>query len=72
MNASAEAQKEVDERYKGRHHKDAPISWHTGSAGAFSAWLGLNRETKCAVSVAVNYGLVNGEQIGFAILKNEL
>ena len=55
-----------------RLEKDAPTSWHTGSAGAFSAWLGLNRETKCAVSVAVNYGLVNAEQIGFAILKNDL
>ncbi len=54
-----------------RLEKDAPISWHTGSAGAFSAWLGLNRETKTAVAVAVNYGLVNAEQIGFAILKGE-
>ena len=55
-----------------RLEKDAPISWHTGSAGAFSAWLGLNREIKCAVAVAVNYGLVNAEQIGFAIPKNDL
>lgn len=54
-----------------RLEKDAPISWHTGSAGAFSAWLGLNRETKSAVAVAVNYGLVNVEEIGFSILKGE-
>lgn len=53
-----------------RLEKDAPISWHTGSAGAFSAWLGLNRETNTAVAVAVNYGLVNAEQIGFSILKS--
>ena len=53
-----------------RLEADAPISWHTGSAGAFSAWLGLNRETKNAVAVAVNYGLVNAEQIGFAVLKS--
>ena len=52
-----------------RLEKDSPISWHTGSAGAFSAWLGLNRETKTAVAVAVNYGLVNAEQIGFAVIK---
>jgi len=52
-----------------RLEKDCPISWHTGSAGAFSAWLGLNRETGTAVAVAVNYGLVNAEQIGFSILK---
>ena len=53
-----------------RLEADAPISWHTGSAGAFSAWLGLNRETKNTVAVAVNYGLVNAEQIGFSVLKS--
>ena len=52
-----------------RLEKDCPISWHTGSAGAFSAWLGLNRETGTAVTVLTNYGLVNAEQIGFAVLK---
>lgn len=55
-----------------RLEKDAPISWHTGAAGAFNAYLGINREKKTAVAVAVNYGLVNAEQIGFAILKNDL
>ena len=55
-----------------RLEKDAPISWHTGAAGAFNAFLGLNRETRSAVAVAVNYGLVNAEQIGFSILKNDL
>ena len=55
-----------------RLEKDAPISWHTGVAGAFNAFLGLNRETGSAVAVAVNYGLVNAEQIGFSILKNDL
>ena len=54
-----------------RLEKDAPVSWHTGAAGAFNAFLGLNRETHCAVAVAVNYGLVNAEQIGFSILKND-
>ena len=55
-----------------RLEKDAPISWHTGAAGAFNAFIGLNRETKTAVAVAVNYGLVNAEQIGFSILRNDL
>lgn len=55
-----------------RLEKDAPISWHTGAAGAFNAWIGLDRERKCAAAVAVNYGLVNAEQIGFSILKNDL
>ena len=55
-----------------RLEKDLPISWHTGAAGAFNAFIGLNREKKTAVAVAVNYGLVNAEQIGFSILKNDL
>ena len=52
-----------------RLEKDAPISWHTGAAGAFNAYIGLDRKKKCAVAVAVNYGLVNAEQIGFSMLK---
>lgn len=55
-----------------RLEKDLPISWHTGAAGAFNAFIGMNREKKCAVAVAVNYGLVNAEDIGFAILRNDL
>ena len=55
-----------------RLEKDVPISWHGGNAGAYSAFLGLNRETKCAVAVAVNYGLVGAEPLGFSILKNDL
>ena len=53
-----------------RLEKDCPVSWHTGSAGAFSAWLGINRGTGTAVTVLTNYGLVNAEQIGFSILKS--
>ena len=52
-----------------RLEKDAPISWHGGAAGAFSAFLGLNRETGEAVAVAVNYGLVNAEAIGHAMIR---
>ena len=48
-----------------------PVSWYTGAAGAFNAFIGLNREKKTAVAVAVNYGLVNAEQIGFSILRND-
>ena len=64
-------EKNADSGLAWRLEKDCPISWHTGSAGAFSAWLGLHREMKTAVAVAVNYGLVNAEQIGFSILKGE-
>ena len=53
-----------------RLDKTMPISWHTGAAGAFHAWLGLNRETGTSVAVGINYGLVNAEEIGFAILRN--
>ena len=55
-----------------RLEKDIPVSWHTGAAGAFNAYLGLNRETGDAVAVAVNYGLVNAEEIGFSILRNDM
>ena len=65
-------EKNADSGLAWRLEKDAPISWHTGAAGAFNAFLGLNRETHCAVAVAVNYGLVNAEQIGFSILKNDI
>lgn len=62
-------EKNADSGLAWRLEKDRPISWHTGSAGAFSAWLGLDREKKNAVVVAVNYGLVNAEQIGFSIIR---
>jgi CubicO group peptidase (beta-lactamase class C family) len=52
-----------------RLEKDKPISWHGGNAGAFSAFLGIDREAKKTVAVATNYGLVNAEQICFAMLK---
>ena len=52
--------------------KDAPISWHGGAAGAFSAFLGLDREKKTAVAVAVNYGLSNAEAIGHLIIRNDV
>ena len=55
-----------------RLEKDEPISWHGGAAGAFSAYLGLNREKKTAAAVLTNYGLVNAEQIGHLIIRNDL
>lgn len=65
-------EKNADSGLAWRLEKDLPISWHTGAASAFNAFIGLNRETKTAVAVAVNYGLVNAEQIGFSILKHDL
>lgn len=53
-----------------RLYKKQPVSWHTGSAGAFSCWLGFDRMKKTAVTVEINYGLVNAEEIGFSIIEN--
>ncbi|MBQ1368347.1 MAG: beta-lactamase family protein [Firmicutes bacterium] len=55
-----------------RLEKDAPISWHVGNAGAFSAFLGFDREKKTAVAIGINYGLVDPQPLGFSILKNDL
>ena len=65
-------EKNADSGLAWRLEKDRPVSWHTGSAGAFSAWLGLDREAKTAVTVLVNYGLVNVEPIGFSMIRNQL
>ena len=48
---------------------DAPVDWHTGSAGAFSCWLGVNFDTNTVVAVGTNYGLVDAEGIGLSIIK---
>lgn len=65
-------EKNADSGLAWRLEKDIPVSWHTGAAGAFNAYIGMNRETHSAVAVAVNYGLVNAEEIGFSILRNDL
>ena len=49
---------------------DDGISWHTGSAGAFSAWLGLSRRNKTAVFIGTNYGLVDVENPGLNLLRS--
>lgn len=46
------------------------ISWHTGSAGAFSAWLGLCRRKKTAVFIGTNYGLADVETPGLSLLRS--
>ena len=46
------------------------ISWHTGSAGAFSAWLGLCRRNRTAVFIGTNYGLVDVENPGLELLRS--
>ena len=52
-----------------RLEKDG-ISWHTGSAGAFSCWLGIKRKENKAVFVGLNYALADVEGIGFSILRS--
>lgn len=46
------------------------ISWHTGSAGAFSAWLGLCRRNSTAVFIGTNYGLADVENPGLKLLRS--
>ncbi len=55
-----------------RLNKEMPVSWHTGAAGPYHAWLGINRNNGNAVAVGINYGLVNVEEIGFAIMRGLL
>ncbi len=49
---------------------DDGISWHTGSAGAFSAWLGLCRKNKTAVFIGTNYALLKVEVPGLELLRS--
>ena len=53
-----------------RRLTDGGISWHTGSAGAFSAWLGLSRRNNTAVFIGTNYGLADVENPGLELLRN--
>lgn len=46
------------------------ISWHTGAAGAYSAFIGIDRAKKTAVVTACNYGLVKIQKIGFSLLDH--
>lgn len=48
---------------------DDGISWHTGSAGAFSAWLGLSRRNQTAVFIGTNYALLDVENPGLELLR---
>ena len=49
---------------------DDGISWHTGSAGAFSAWLGLSRRNRTAVFIGTNYALLDVENPGLDLLRS--
>lgn len=53
-----------------RLEKGTDISWHDGAAGAYSAFVGLDREKKTAVAITVNYGLVDTKTLAFSILEN--
>lgn len=53
-----------------RLKRGTDVSYHSGNAGAFSAFIGLDRVKKTAVSVAINYGLVDVDALGFALLDN--
>lgn len=52
-----------------RLEQGTDISWHDGAAGAYSAFVGLDRKKKTAVALAVNYGLVDTKELAFSILN---
>lgn len=52
-----------------RLEKGTNISWHDGAAGAYSAFVGLDREKKTAVAITVNYGLVDTKTLAFSIFE---
>lgn len=53
-----------------RLEKGTNISWHDGAAGAYSAFVGLDREKNTAVALAMNYAMVNTKDPALAILKD--
>ena len=65
----AEGEKTFDQGLAWRIKKDSNISFHVGSAGAFSAILAMDRTSHKAVVIALNYALVDGiEDLAFSML----
>lgn len=65
-----EGEKNFDSGLAWRLEKGTDISWHDGAAGAYSAFVGVDRQRKTAVALTVNYGLVDTKSLGFSILNN--
>lgn len=66
----ADGEKSFESGLAWRLEKGTNISWHDGAAGAYSAFVGLDREKKTAVALAVNYGLVDTKELAFSILND--
>lgn len=66
----ADGEKTYDSGLAWRLERETNISWHDGAAGAYSAFVGFDRERKIAVALIVNYGLVDTKSLGFSILNN--
>ncbi len=46
------------------------IFWHDGNAGCFSAFAAFDKEKKVGTVLMCNYGLVNMQNLGFAVLED--
>ncbi len=61
-------EKSFDQGLAWRLKKDSDISYHVGSAGAFSCILAMDRKKKTAAAIGLNYALVDIEQAAFSLL----
>lgn len=64
----AEGEKTFDQGLAWRIKKGTDISFHVGSAGAFSCILAMDRKKKQAAVIGLNYALVDIEEAAFSML----
>ncbi len=64
----AEGEKNFDQGLAWRLKKNTDISYHVGSAGAFSCILAMDRKKKKAAVIGLNYALVDIEEMAFSFL----
>lgn len=70
VHSAGEKGKDFDSGLAWRLKKGTGISYHGGNAGAYSAFLCLDRQKQTAAVVAINYGLVDDvEPLGFSLLE---
>lgn len=53
-----------------RLDRDNPYIWHDGGSGAFSAFIGFDKQHETAVAVLTNYGLIDMHAMGFTLLND--
>lgn len=65
----ADGEKSFDQGLAWRIKKGTDISFHVGSAGAFSCILAMDRKKKQAAVIGLNYALVDIEEAAFSMLE---